>query len=585
MWFLMRGADPPLPGLPDELQAVVRAVSRKTRLMHSERTEVARELAAHFRDGLEALTEAGESREEAVRTLLRDFGEPAMLAPMIGRGKRRCRSAAMKFVTFSVKGLCVIMLTLLLYVGWLVYGQIRPTENYLVILNADADVVPAEDRAWPIYREVLLTMTELPEQLKENPRDVRPGDERWPIALQWATENEGIVKDLHLGAALPSIGEAYGNTEALEFMIERAKARGKPEEAAAHEENLKRLKDVKNPDLISILLPAIGELRHASYVLLYRARAASAEGRVDDALVDLVAIHGTGRQLLARKTLIEQLVGASMVRYSLSDLRDVLSQHQSELTAGQISMLRSSSIFTTPPESFAMFTDGERLAMLDTIQRVFTDDGTGDGVLSLPEYQQYTSMVTGEAEDIGEFQRFMNAAMPLLHAGRKETLAKYEEVWADATSRLSKPMYTRERQAADAPIEAIINDPWLKVRFGLITKMLPSLHRADLLLDEAAMEQAATELTVAVLDYRLAKGSLPASLEALLPQFIDAVPTDIYDGKPLKYQRDPADANAFVLYSIGRNFLDDGAWDETIEVTGEPSRVPADIVFWGASSN
>lgn len=585
MWFLMRGADPPLPGLPEELEAVVRAVSRKSRLMPSERTEVARELAAHFRDGLDALTEAGASREEAVRTLLRDFGDPAMLAPMIGRGKRRCRSAAMKLITITVKGLCVVMVTVLMYVGWLVYGQIRPTENYLVILNADSNVVPVEDRAWPIYREVLLTMTDLPEALQQDPRDVRPGDERWPIAMQWAADNAGIVEDLRLASTLPAIGETYGNTEALEFMIEKAKSRGKLDEAAAHQENLERQKRVENPELLSILLPAIGELRHSSYVLLYQARAASEAGRVNDALADLVTIHGIGRQLLARKTLIEQLVGASMIRYSTADLREVLARHQNDLTPAQIAMLRASNLFNTPQDRFKMFADGERMMMLDTIQRVFTDDGSGDGVLSGPEYYQYTNYGMEEAAGAPELQPLWQAMLPLLHAGRKETLAKYEEVWADATRRLSQPMYSRERQAADAPIEAINSDPWLRVRFGLITKMLPSLHRADMLLDEAAMEQAATELVVAILDHQVATGKLPESLDALVPQYIDAVPADIYDGKPLKYQRDSENPDAFALYSIGRNFLDDGAWDESIEITGESARVPADIVYWGATAN
>jgi hypothetical protein len=54
----------------------------------------------------------------------------------------------------------------------------------------------------------------------------------------------------------------------------------------------------------------------------------------------------------------------------------------------------------------------------------------------------------------------------------------------------------------------------------------------------------------------LARGNFPEALDALAPQFIDAVPHDVIGGEPLKYRRE-ADG-LFVLYSIGWNETDDG---------------------------
>jgi len=52
-------------------------------------------------------------------------------------------------------------------------------------------------------------------------------------------------------------------------------------------------------------------------------------------------------------------------------------------------------------------------------------------------------------------------------------------------------------------------------------------------------------------------GALPASLEDLVPDYLDAVPTDAYDGKELRY-----DAGKGWIYSVGNDFLD-GEGDAT----------------------
>jgi hypothetical protein len=48
-------------------------------------------------------------------------------------------------------------------------------------------------------------------------------------------------------------------------------------------------------------------------------------------------------------------------------------------------------------------------------------------------------------------------------------------------------------------------------------------------------------------------GRLPATPDELVPEYLDAVPLDDYDGKPLRY--DPAKR---IVYSVGRNLTDDG---------------------------
>jgi len=70
---------------------------------------------------------------------------------------------------------------------------------------------------------------------------------------------------------------------------------------------------------------------------------------------------------------------------------------------------------------------------------------------------------------------------------------------------------------------------------------------------QAGIDEARTALTLE--RYRLAYGNFPDSLEALVPQFLPAVPLDRMTSKPHNYRRISSDD--FVLWSIGWDAVDD----------------------------
>ena len=79
----------------------------------------------------------------------------------------------------------------------------------------------------------------------------------------------------------------------------------------------------------------------------------------------------------------------------------------------------------------------------------------------------------------------------------------------------------------------------------------------------AETERSLTMCAVALKRYQLRYGKPPASLDALVPEFLSSVPVDYMDGKPMKYHLN-ADGS-FVLYSVGADGHDDG---------GDPSLPP-----------
>jgi hypothetical protein len=64
--------------------------------------------------------------------------------------------------------------------------------------------------------------------------------------------------------------------------------------------------------------------------------------------------------------------------------------------------------------------------------------------------------------------------------------------------------------------------------------------------------------------YRLEKGRVPGDLGTLVPNFLEAVPIDPFDGQPIRYRIGEGD---YVVYSVGWNRRDDG---------GEVDRTKAD---------
>ena len=66
--------------------------------------------------------------------------------------------------------------------------------------------------------------------------------------------------------------------------------------------------------------------------------------------------------------------------------------------------------------------------------------------------------------------------------------------------------------------------------------------------------------------YRLANGGWPQKLDELVPRFLDQVPTDPYDGQPLKMKRTERE---LIIYALGLDRTDNGGQiDEAAGIAG-----------------
>jgi hypothetical protein len=78
----------------------------------------------------------------------------------------------------------------------------------------------------------------------------------------------------------------------------------------------------------------------------------------------------------------------------------------------------------------------------------------------------------------------------------------------------------------------------------------------------AETERSLVICAIALKRFLLRHGKSPASLDSLVPVFVESVPLDFMDGKPMKYRMNSD--GLFTLYSVGDDAKDDGG-DPTVQ--------------------
>jgi hypothetical protein len=91
-----------------------------------------------------------------------------------------------------------------------------------------------------------------------------------------------------------------------------------------------------------------------------------------------------------------------------------------------------------------------------------------------------------------------------------------------------------------------------------------SVYPPSMLLRLEMKRIARTRCAVAALaveHHRLLHGRLPDTLDELVPVFIQTVPQDPFDGKPLRYRQLAAPSQGYVVYSVGHDCDDNNGLD------------------------
>jgi hypothetical protein len=105
--------------------------------------------------------------------------------------------------------------------------------------------------------------------------------------------------------------------------------------------------------------------------------------------------------------------------------------------------------------------------------------------------------------------------------------------------------------------------------------LLPALGGAVIREARELAYVRAAETAIAVERFRLAHGKLPEKLDELVPQFLSAVPSDPFDGQPLRYHRLD---KGYLIYSIDSDGEDNGGRERPTNVKST-DKTHYDITF------
>ena len=104
----------------------------------------------------------------------------------------------------------------------------------------------------------------------------------------------------------------------------------------------------------------------------------------------------------------------------------------------------------------------------------------------------------------------------------------------------------------------------------MLPKLAPALENSAARL----AEMRAGRTAIAIERYRLANGTAaPIALNSLVPSYLSAVPSDPFDGKPLRYRKS---TKGYIVYSVGPDRTDDKG---TAPKKGSSADAKYDLVF------
>ena len=544
--------------LPASAADLIRRVVAGTRLWWNERADVADELIAHFTDGLAA--------GASVEALVHDFGDERAASGLIRRAKRRNRSLFWHAKKWTFRGLLALVALYGIIVVRFLIGTPSIRVDYLAKFNASTMQLKEDDRAWPLYRKAMLSLGVAPEKGKEDEGylrrieekkagdrsliDATPADAEWPELKAWlAAHNEDLTL-LRTAAEKPATGFLYGEDGA-----QVDAALGWNASAVVDQPLLRG-------SMISVILPNLHYVRELAKILRADLHVARDEGDAARVVADLNAIFDLGRHQ-NEPFIVSRLVGIAIYGIGLDELRKIVETRPSLLSDAQLIALahRTASIGGETASSLIDLA-GERMCYYDILQRMYTDDGNGDGRVTVDGVREISQINVSEWGRTRTNPATLAAVGSVLSAvaSRRDALAEYDRLM-DLNERLiARPLRDAlnedgVRSEADRRFRRIQTSVTETARFFPLTTFYPSLTRAYWSAEKLLAERDGVVIGIALELYRRQHGAYPNTLDALAPAYLPKLPVDTITGMPLHYT---SIAGWPVVYSVGADRDDDG---------------------------
>jgi hypothetical protein len=250
-----------------------------------------------------------------------------------------------------------------------------------------------------------------------------------------------------------------------------------------------------------------------------------------------------GRSLRNEPILISHLVQLGMLRQGIEAVALILGR--ASLTDSQLARLSQAFADTIDPTALPRVLAGERAYALGDWDRLRSEVvEPGSNGIAIVALRVLGEEAASDCSDRAAYIRIM------------------AEVIKNAADPLDDPADINAMRAA------------LGFNYVVARSMVSVAATAVPSEQKARAEIEILRAALAAKRYQLAHGKLPARLDELVPQYLDAMPADPFDGKPLRYKLTDTGA---AIYSVGRDGTDDRGHE--YDGKGRPDKDGTDIVF------
>lgn len=554
--------------LPEELRTLVDSIARRTRLRRRERTDVSRELTSHFDEALAA----GKSVRQAVDS----FGDPKEAARRLRHGAIAKRSpldrALGQTLTWTARAIVVVFLAYAAFGIWLAFKQpvIRfdPVARFRAMLPT---VTAPEHTAWPGIRDALVVMgCGADDPLRQSPGALAvgatpyPGQEQWPAAREWLQAQRAPLASMREATREPILGFPVGVPTSDADVRLFGKDQAQTSTTTSQESNGRF-------PMFELPLPYLVNLRMAARMLAVDMLAAAEEGDGERATRDAEAAIALSMLVQEGRLLVGDFAGMAIRRMALERMTAVLEWKPALLSDAQLARMQAAAM-SVPAALQHLNLDTERILFEDVVQRMYTDDGNGDGlfrpttsqlgrlnILDVPRTLRAQSDRSGGLDDrlVSAASHVIAPAAAMYVAGRRETLERYESLISRYEEDATLPLREMDRAKgiiSDEELGMMKMNPQEQIHWYLVAYLTPALGRGS---HAFAIDRAvclATATAFAAERYRRAHGAWPVDATNLVPEFMPSTPEDPWSGKPVLMSND---GDGFRIWSIGRDGVDD----------------------------
>jgi hypothetical protein len=282
------------------------------------------------------------------------------------------------------------------------------------------------------------------------------------------------------------------------------------------------------------MFPTAGlqEERNAGLLLNLHAREAIARGRISEAAADTTAIFRMSRHLGQRPTMIAGLVGVGI---------DAMGNEMLELVLPKV---------TRPEELAGLHPEGRV-----SLGRMFGQAIRGEERFGLMMYRNMPEGLRTFSDG-----RTTIVDTPLLNSRTSSGAAYFRVFYLDVGTYAA--LMEMMQNWSVAPYHEIRDQlpraDDLRRKDLFLSIVTPSMSRAIEVLARAEARDACGRLAVAATRFRIDHGALPNRLKELVPQYLEGIPLDPFDGKPLRLA---VKEDRRIIYSVGPDGVDDGGVD------------------------